>query len=94
MDARYAGALRAFLSHTPSEMPIDPGARDPLRERGPDAAPDLTPRVPTAAAPTGDTGSALLPLILAQLPLQPTYRLRRRPPTLQSALRATTNRTR
>ena len=92
MDARYAGALRAFISHQPSDAPIDPGAPDPLRERGPEAAPDLRPRV-RAAAPTGETGAALLPLILAQLPLQPTYRLRRRPPTLTSALSApTTNR--
>lgn len=77
MDSRYAGALKAFISHNPSESPIDPGAPDPLRKRGPEAAPTKTPQV-QAAGGALPQGADLLPLILAQLPLAPSYRLRPR----------------
>lgn len=80
MDSRYAGALRAFISHNPSEAPIDPAAPDPLRDRGNDATPEMKPRVRQAAAGQS-TGAELLPLIFAQLPMQPTYRLRPRAPS-------------
>jgi hypothetical protein len=79
MDARYAGALRAFLSHHPEEQPIDPAAPDPLRTRGPEAKPDTARRVmPHGAGTSGPAGTELLPLIFAQLTLEPSYRLRRR----------------
>lgn len=78
MDSRYAGALKAFISHHPSEAPIDPGAPDPLRDRPADRSPLVSRRPPPTAAPGGaPTGAALLPLIYAQLPLAPTYRWRR-----------------
>jgi hypothetical protein len=76
MDARYAGALKAFLSHHPEEQPIDPGAPDPLRDRPADRAEPVA-RVARGPQPTARD---LLPLILAQMPLQPTYRLRPRTP--------------
>ncbi len=76
MDARHAAALRQFISHNPRETPIDPGAPDPLRDRAPDRSPAL--RTPVSRGPQPE-GLDLLPLIFAQLPLQPTYRLRRHP---------------
>jgi hypothetical protein len=75
MDPRYAHQLTAFISQRPNEAPIDPAAPDPLRTRPPELSPTRRP-MRTAAPPDG---LALLPLILAQLPLQPTYRLRRVP---------------
>lgn len=72
MDAGHAAALRAFISHHPSAAPIDPAAPDPLKNRTPERP--LAPRpLPKSAATNGED---LLPLILAQLPLQRTYRWR------------------
>lgn len=75
MDARYAGALKAFLSHHPAEQPITPGAPDPLRDRMPERT--ILPRrgQPPGAGRSGPAGSELLPLILAQLPMEKSYRV-------------------
>jgi hypothetical protein len=77
VDARYAGALKAFLSHNPDEQPISPGAPDPLRDRMPERT-TLTPRraKPPGAGSSGPDGTELLPLILAQLPMEKSYRIR------------------
>lgn len=75
MTPQYAGALRAFLSHHPQDaMPLGE-APDPLKVRGPSAAPE-TRRPMIRSAGAGADPAALLPLIFAQLPLEPTYRLR------------------
>lgn len=77
MDARYMAALKAFLSGHPAESPVDPMAPDPLRQRGGDRL-DLARRVrPPGAGGSGPSGTELLPLILAQLPLERRYRLSR-----------------
>lgn len=77
MDARYAGALKAFLSHNPDEQPINPGAPDPLRDRMPDQTPVLPRRaMPPGAGRSGSDGTELLPLILAQLHGEKSYRVR------------------
>jgi hypothetical protein len=76
MDANYMGALKAFLSHNPSEMPIDPGAPDPLRDRSTSAVTDTRRAKPPGAGSTGPAGTELLPLILAQLPLERSYRVK------------------
>ena len=75
MDARYMGALKAFLSHNPQTLPIDPGAPDPLRTRGPDAPAPARRVLPPGASRSGPAGTELLPLILAQLPLETSYRV-------------------
>lgn len=78
MDPAYAGALKAFLSHQPQEaMPMD-GGPDPLKARAPSAAPEVRRR--QNPAPSDAHAAQLLPLILAQLPLEPTYRLTPRAP--------------
>lgn len=70
------GALKAFLSHNPSEMPIDPGAPDPLRDRMPERTSVPRRAQPPGAGGSGPDGTELLPLILAQLPMEKSYRVR------------------
>ncbi len=77
MDAQYMGSLKAFLSHNPDEMPINPGAPDPLRDRAPEKSLDSRRVKPPGASRSGPDGTELLPLIFAQLPLEKSYRVRR-----------------
>ncbi len=74
MDQHAMAALKAFLSHNPNESPLDASAPDPLKTRGRPDRPDLARRLAPAH---GDApmGLDLLPLILAQLPLEKSYRV-------------------
>lgn len=78
MDARYAGALKAFLSHNPAEQPINPGAPDPLRDRMPERSTVARPRraQPPGAGTSGPAGTELLPLIYAQMAMEKSHRVR------------------
>lgn len=75
MDQHAMAALKAFLSQNPSESPLDASASDPLKTRGRPDRPDLARRLRPAGSGEGPMGLELLPLILAQLPLEKSYRV-------------------